>query len=172
MHDVTTLDSYLAKYGKLLAAQAEQSLRPLHIPGKHAAHVPELLRKPFDAQRHVIAAGAKALKRQRSLLVIGEMGVGKTLIGQGIVHTHAMSRPYRALVFAPGQLCKKWQREIEETIPGARVVQLDNWKDVLKLKRLPRRQATWYIIPRDKAKLGAKWRPAFHQRPGEEFLRC
>jgi hypothetical protein len=116
MNDVESLDQYLQRYGRLLAAQAEQSLRPLHVPGRDALLVAPLLRKPFPAQQHVIAAGAKTLRRQKSLLVVGEMGCGKTLLGMGIVHTHAGGRPYRALVFAPGQLCKKWERELRETI--------------------------------------------------------
>src|SRR5258708_13762134 len=172
MHDIDSLDEYLQRHGKLLAAQAEQSLRPLHRPGRDPLLVAQLLRKPFPAQSHVISAGVKALKRQKSLLVVGEMGSGKTLLGMGIVHTHAGGRPYRALVFAPGQLCKKWQRELQETIPDVQVIQLQSWKDVVRLRPMPPRGPTWYVIARDSAKLGSKWRPAYHRRPGEEFLRC
>src|SRR5207244_831514 len=54
------------------------------------------------------------------------------------------------------------------------VVQLEDWKDVLRINPslfLPK-HAVWYVIARDRAKLGAKWRPAFFQRKSEEFLRC
>jgi hypothetical protein len=74
MFDVISLDDYLARYGKLLAAQAEQSLRPAHVPGRDPLRVASLLRRPFPAQEHVISAGAKTLKRQKSLLVVGEVG--------------------------------------------------------------------------------------------------
>src|SRR5260370_39336853 len=94
MHDVSTLDDYLARYGRLLAAQAEQSLRPLHRPGIDPARVAELPRKPFDSQRHVITAAAKALSQQRSLLVVGEIRSGKILLGMGILHKHAAGQPY------------------------------------------------------------------------------
>jgi len=167
-----TLDEYLGKFGKLLARQAERNMRPLHRPTEDPAIFPVLLRRPFEAQAHVIAAGAKALKRQKALLVIGEMGVGKTLIGQGIIHSHANKKPYRALVMCPGQLVNKWEREIRETIPGVDVVQLGGWKDVVKLERGPIGKPTWFIIARDRAKLGSKWRAAFVQRKGEKFLRC
>ena len=54
----------------------------------------------------------KALCRQKSLLLVGEMGTGKTLMSLAAVHAHAQGRPYRALVFCPGQLVRKWEREI------------------------------------------------------------
>ncbi len=177
MYDVDSLDQYRKRYGRLLAAQAEQSLRPLYVPGRDPLLVAPLLRRPFPAQQHVISAGAKTLRRQKSLLVVGEMGCGKTLLGMGIVHTHAGCRPYRALVFAPGQLCTKWERELRETIAAVQVVQLQGWRDVVKLRPQPCRQPTWYVIARDSAKLGSKWRPAYFQgRQGhpksEQFLRC
>jgi SNF2 family DNA or RNA helicase len=172
MHDVTSLDDYLARYGKLLAAQAEQSLRPLHRPGKDKATVAPLSRAPFPAQQHVIAAGAKALKRQRSLVVVGEMGCGKTILGMGIVHTHAKAG-YRALIMAPGQLTNKWERELKETIPGCEVFHIDKWTDLIPLCEYGEAvKPTWYILSRDRAKLGAKWRPAYVKRPNEDGLRC
>jgi hypothetical protein len=189
MQDCHTLDDYLRKYGKLLARQAEGAMRPLHIPGRDECRIASLLRKPFEAQAHVIAAGAKALKRDRALWVIGEMGVGKTLIGQGIAHSHA-TRPYRALVMCPGQLVNKWERELKETLPGVQVVQLESWRDCVRLYKQHYKltnnitkgreeatwgrpkKTTWYIIARDRAKLGAKWRPAYTTRPKDDALYC
>jgi hypothetical protein len=191
MQDLDTLDSYLNRYGKLLARQAEGSMRPLHIPGRDPCRIAKLKRQPFEAQAHVIAAGAKALRRDRSLLVIGEMGCGKTILGMGIAHTHAGGRPYRALVMAPGQLCQKWQRELEETLPDVQVIQLESWRDCValyrqhyRLRSVPAKngraegdwskpaKATWYIIARDRAKLGAKWRPAYVSKPEDDALYC
>jgi len=71
MHDIHTLDAYLARYGALLGQQARKSLAPLHIPSQHTPHVAGLLRAPFDPQAHVIAAGVKALRRQKSLVIVG-----------------------------------------------------------------------------------------------------
>jgi SNF2 family DNA or RNA helicase len=190
MQDLHTLDAYLNRFGKLLARQAEGSMRPLHIPGRDLCRIAKLKRQPFEAQAHVICAGAKALKRDRSLLVIGEMGVGKTLIGQGIAHTHAGATPYRGLVMCPGQLVNKWERELRETLPGVEVVQLESWRDCVRLyeqhyqlvqeptKDRPEvewkrpKKATWYIIARDRAKLGAKWRPAYVTKPKDDALYC
>jgi hypothetical protein len=170
-----TLDEYLKSYGPLLGKNAEHALKPLHVPGKHPIPTIELLRPPFVAQAHVIEASRKALGRQKSLLLVGEMGTGKSLMGMAAVHTHAKGKPCRALIFCPGQLTKKWEREIRGTIPGVEVIQIESWRTLLSMNRCRRpTTAEWYIIARDRAKLGALWRPAFVSRSHDDdgFLRC
>ena len=173
---IDSLDEYLTKYGGMLGRQAAQSLRPLHVPGQHEPlDLCELLRKPFDAQAHVITASVKALRRQKTLMLVAEMGTGKTLMAIATVHAHAAGRGYRALVFCPGQLTAKWAREIRETIPGAEVQILESWRDVARLQRADlhgmqgrnesaSRPPHWYVIARDRAKLGSKWRAAYATR--------
>src|SRR5438552_2944221 len=102
-----TLDQYFTEYGTLLGQQAAKATRPLHVPGSDATSLPELLRQPFEAQAHVVAAGAKALRQQKSILLIAECGAGKSLMGMATIHAHASGKPYRALVFCPGQLVGK-----------------------------------------------------------------
>jgi len=173
--EIKTLEEYLLAYGPLLGQQAERSLHPLHVPGQHPLPILDLMREPFEAQQHVIEATRQALRRQKSILVIGEIGTGKTIMGMSAVHGHADGRPYRALVFCPGQLVMKWEREIRETIPGAEVIQIEFWKTLLPLMRAKKPSGVeWYIIARDRAKLGAKWKPSFQQRThlADGFLRC
>jgi hypothetical protein len=173
--EIKNLDQYMLRYGALLGKQAERALKPLHVPGRDAVLPCRLLRQPFEAQSHAIEAARKALARQKALLLVGEMGTGKTIMGMAAIHAHAASRPYRALVFCPGQLVHKWERELRSTIPDAEVIQLQCWKDLLRLDRRQKPTAPqWYIIARDRAKLGAKWRVAC-QRPrhaSDGFLRC
>ena len=162
-------------YGSMLGKQAERSLNPLHVPGRDPLRSCHFLREPFEAQAHLIEATRKALQRQKALLLVGEMGTGKTLMAMAAVHAHAGSRPYRALVFCPGQLVNKWEREIRETIPDAEVIHIRNWRSLLHLDRTKKPgHVQWYIIARDRAKLGALWRPACrqlrHLRDG--VLRC
>ena len=173
MQDIDTLDAYLEKFGSLLGKQAQQSLAPLHVPGRDTLSPCNLQRQPFEAQAHCIEAIVKAWQRQKSVWLVAEMGTGKTIMAIGAVDQHAGKKPYRTLVFCPGQLVRKWEREIKETVHGARVVQLDDWRDVLALRRnAPRQGKTWYIIARDRAKLGAKWRPAAVRRDGQPHLTC
>jgi hypothetical protein len=171
---VKNLDEYMLAYGPLLGKQAERSLDPLHVPDRDPLPALELLRDPFEAQAHVIEATRKAINRQKATLLVGEMGTGKTIMGMAACHAHAHGRPYRTLVFCPGQLVNKWEREIRETIPGAEVLQIESWKTLLHLDRRSKpRRAEWFIIARDRAKLGAKWHPAFVRRRGDDgFLRC
>lgn len=173
--EIKTLEAYLLAYGPLLGKQAERSLKPLHVPGYDPLPPLDLLRSPFEAQSHVIEAVRKSLQRQKSTLIAAEMGTGKSLMGLSAVHAHASGRPYRALVFCPGQLVLKWEREIRETIAGAEVFHLESWKDLLHLDRTTRPTgADWFIIARDRAKLGAKWKPAYQVRTKviDGFLRC
>jgi hypothetical protein len=173
---IKTLEDYLTAYGSLLGKQAEQALEPLHVPGQHRLPTLGLIRPPFEAQLHVIEATRKALGRQKSILIVGEMGTGKTIMGMSAVHSHAGGRPYRALVFCPGQLTEKWEREIRETIPGVEAIHhIESWKDLLHLDRASKPVGVeWYIIARDRAKLGAKWKPAYQVRTHlvDGFLRC
>ncbi len=171
---IHNLDEYMLAYGPLLGKQAERSLEPLQIPGRDPVPILDLLRNPFEAQAHVIGAACKALRRQKSILLVGEMGTGKTIMGMAAVHARACGRPYRALVFCPGQLVNKWEREIRETIPGAEVFHIETWKTLLPLDRTRKSSGVeWYVIARDRAKLGARWRPAYQRRTqADGFLRC
>jgi hypothetical protein len=173
--DIQNLDQYLLTYGSMLGQQAERALQPLHVPGRDACPTLDLLREPFEAQAHAIEATRKALGRQKALLLVGEMGTGKTLMALAACRAHAAGRPYRALVFCPGQLVDKWSREIRATIPEVEVIQIESWQSLLHLDPSKKpAQAQWYVLARDRAKLGSRWRPAF-QRPlhaDDGFLRC
>lgn len=162
-----SLDSYFSRYGKLLQQNAQLAMKPLHTPGRDAPVFVDTLRQPFVRQHDAISGAVKALRHNSGIFICGEMGTGKTLMGQLAVHSHANGQPYRALVFCPGQLTRKWERELRATIPGVIVHQLDNWRDVVKLERKPAEGPTWYIISRDCAKLGARWQPAIIERDGK-----
>ena len=173
--EIQNLDDYMLRFGPLLGQQAELSLDPLHVPGRDVLPTLDLMRDPFEAQRHVIEATRKVLHRQKALLLVGEMGSGKTIMGMSAIHAHAQGRPYRALVFCPGQLVAKWEREIRETIPGASVIQIEGWRDLLHLDRTSKPSGIeWSIIARDRAKLGPRWQPAYvcRRHADDGFLRC
>lgn len=171
--DLRTLDDYLTRYGHLLGSQQNRVLEPLHVPGRdpHDPGLEELLRAPFDAQGHLITAGKKCLRDNNALLLVAEMGTGKTFMGQGVLNILAGDKGYVAIVMCPGQLVKKWRREILETIPNANVEIIETYSDVIGLVRdrvagrirkptVP----TWYVIARDTAKLTYKKRNGFVMR--------
>ncbi len=151
------LDQYLVKYGALLGAKAVQSLDPLHVPGRDSIrefdYVPEG-RKPFEPQRHLIAASEKMLGDRSAGFIIGECGVGKSEMAILAIHEHAMKSKwqggqggnYRAIVIAPDHLIGtpekpgKWRDEIIDCIPDAKVFVFGKWSDFLALMdKNPRR---------------------------------
>jgi hypothetical protein len=166
--EVDSLDAYLAKYGPLLGRQAEENLKPLVNPAVDGDHplIGELLRAPYPAQAKVITGGVAAMRRQKALLLVAEAGSGKTLQSAAMIHCHAAGRPYNALVMCPGQLTKKWKRELEETLPGVKVRIIEKCSDLIPIWELWtnggfRKGQYWFILGRDSAKLGSAKKPAY-----------
>lgn len=130
---------------------------------------------PFETQKHVAAAVYKTLQRRKSLVIIGEMGVGKTLLGSTLIgawHAHQRMKPGQiAVVMAPPHLTKKWAKELPDAVPGthAHVVENDTGNgyasvdDVMAFMRevdeTPDRLHV-LIVSKEKAKLGEGWEPA------------
>lgn len=161
-----TLEEYLDTYGGLLAEQAVRQCAPLHDPAEDApASLDKLLRKPYRAQAHVIAAGAQALKRQRGVVLSCQMGTGKSLLAQGVCEQHAGGKPYRALVMCPPHLCEKWEREIKLTIPRALVIHLNHFSQLTRVRKgIKPTGKSWWIMSTSKAKLGPPWEQQTIQR--------
>jgi hypothetical protein len=157
----------------LLGEQAHKTLNPLHVPGRDEPYRLDLLRELFPAQSHVATAASKTLDRQDSLLIVAECGTGKTIMGIGAAHAHARGKPYRGLVMCPGQLVPKWVREIRETLPDVEVYVIRTFRDLVALRNQHRpTRPTWWIIARDRAKLGARWRAAYNTRRRDKMLVC
>lgn len=173
LHEIDSMDGYLQNYGRILGRKAVASLAPLHVPGKdELPDFDDLLREPFDCQKHVTAAGIRMLDEVGSGFIVGTMGTGKTLLGMVTVYLHARqsrnnggySGRFRCIVLCPDHLISKWDREIKETIPEARVFRFDDWKGIVGLlgkgrnSRWPKPQgAEFYIIGRNQAKWYPDW---------------
>lgn len=157
----TTLNEYLERYGGLLASQAKEQAAPLQHFGEDDLPIAHLLRQPIRTQRDVIAAGAKALCRQRGIVLSCQMGTGKTYLSQAIVESHEHGKPYRCLVMCPPHLVDKWKREIQMTIPKAGVVILEDYRQLTRCRRWVKPiRTTWWIMSTSKAKLGPGWKAA------------
>lgn len=165
MKGIHNLDQYLERYAGLLGQQTNQVLVPLHVPGRDPPLVLETMRTLYPAQAHLVTAAVKALRRQDAVLLGADVGTGKTLMAACTAHAHAGGKPYTGLVMCPGQLVPKWRRELLNTLPGIEVRVISKFRDVVGLRNQPRpAQPTWWIVSRDRAKLGAKWRPAYLKR--------
>ena len=173
LSEVESLDQYMEAYGAILGMQVKKRIAPLHTPGVDPLVPVETIRKPFTAQEHVVSASVKLLRNgEKAVIVVGEMGTGKTLMMSTIAHAHANGKPYRGLVFCPPHLVPKWGREIYQTIPNAKVHTVSCWSDVIALSdREPPTGPEWWVISENTAKLGPSWSPVFAQRRVEDGKR-
>lgn len=165
-----TLEDYITTHSKALSEFATSRTKPAHIAARDPAlEFNDLLRQPVSGQKHAITAGVKELKQSNALLYVCATGTGKTLISIATVQKHSNGL-YRVLVFCPGQLVKKWKREIENTVPGALVTIIRSWTELLKFNKKQKPSGLeWYVIGRDKAKLGSGKDSASWVRRGTHY---
>ncbi len=119
-----------------------------------------LLRRPLGAQGDAIRAIALSLQRGAGTNVVGEMGVGKSMLAVAAAYLAGFRR---VLILCPPHLVKKWRREVLATAPGARVAIVRTIGD-LERTRLLGGAIQFVICSREQAKLGYRWVPAAVER--------
>lgn len=161
--EIQNVTDYLKIFGNNLAEKVKDNAKPLFNPGDvWDPKMDSLLRQPFAAQGDVIMSLVKVFEKQNSVIICGEMGSGKSLIGSSLPYIFTNGdRPPRTLIMVPGHLVKKWRREVIETIPNAKAQIIRKLKHVMQIdthgiNNVPE----YYIISKDKAKLGYAWVPA------------
>ncbi len=115
-----------------------------------------LLRRPLGAQADAIRATALSLQRYAGTSVVGEMGVGKSMVAVAAAYLAGFRR---VLILCPPHLVKKWRREVLATVPGARVAIVRTIND-LGQARSQGGAIQFVICSREQAKLGYRWVPA------------
>jgi SNF2 family DNA or RNA helicase len=168
LESISDVNEYLQQFGGALAQKIQREAAPLFNPGNHwHARMHQLLRKPFQAQADAIQGAVETLRTHNNVTCIGEMGVGKTLIGAAVPYIMENGHPPRVLVMCPGHLTRKWVREVRETVPGAQASIIKSLSDVLPIDRdEPHRGLRYYVVSKERAKLSYAWRPAFNLRRG------
>ncbi len=182
---VDPLSKFMHKYGDQIGAHILSTYRPLYNfdPTMEETAILDMLgtkRKPLPGQekpgllptqRHISAGVARAIKKHGVGNVQGEMGVGKSSVGSAVME---LLNAYPAIVVCPPHLVPKWIREIEETIPGARAMELkrigrnaDDPGDVNDVSRFLKLfeagelgQRAVAVIAHTSAKYGAGWEHA------------
>lgn len=89
------------------------------------------------------------------------MGTGKTTIAVAAAY---LAGCQRVAVLCPPHLTRKWQREIEATLPGAHTVIAKSISDLMRLPTLAGRPL-YVVISREQAKLSYRWMAAVVERP-------
>ena len=175
LEQIESLTDYVTTYSHLMGDKIAEILNPRHKPGVDPLDplIETLGKTPYRAQADVVQGAVKTLEKRKSVIVVGEMGSGKTIIGAAIPYVASNNKPFRALVMCPGHLTDKWERELKDTIPGALVTQLDSYKAVLALRNADAPIGPeYYIISRDRAKLGYNLRHGARWHERTETWRC
>ena len=117
----------------------------------------------FEAQKHVASAIRARLMESDSAIVVGEMGVGKSIISASVAALLGQ-KANPAIITCPSHLVQKWGREIEEALPGSFTMVLRRLSDVETFVREFKRRdgvQSFAIMSKEMAKLGGGWRPAY-----------
>ena len=161
--EALSLKTFLEAYGASLAERATANLEVIHDPSRDAEEgfdMDRFAKKPFPAQREIVKAIAKSYRRgNKAVYLTAEMGCGKTLMA--IAAASLLKKNPRVLVICPPHLVRKWIQEVKEALPGARTVNLNGDHCIATLKALKKEDPpAFYIIGKERAKLGYPWRPA------------
>ena len=155
------LSEFIDTYRDAIAQRVVESYPPRYRPSDLEQPLPKLLRTPLGAQADAIRGAALSLEAQRGTTVVGEMGTGKTFIAASAAY---MAGFKRVLVLCPPHLTRKWKREVEETVPGARAVIVASITDLERLRTVTATGPLFAIMSRERAKLSYRWQPAVVDR--------
>ena len=122
MEGIEGVADYIQRHALPIGEKVGERVTYLHQPGEYDPEVFNSFKKePFPQQKDIAVAASKRLDTANNVIISGEMGVGKTLIGITTCHYHSRGKPYRTIVACPGHLVEKWAREIKETLPDVKV---------------------------------------------------
>ena len=155
------LGEFIDKFKDAIARRVVESYPPLYRPSENGRRLPRLLRTPLGAQEDAIRGAVLSLEAHRGTTVVGEMGTGKTFIGAAAAH---MAGFRRILILCPPHLTKKWKREVEETVPGARAAIVTSITGLERLRISAGSGPLFVVMSRERAKLSYRWAPAIIER--------
>ena len=155
------LSGFIDQFKEAIARRVVESYPPLYRPSETQVDLPRLLRTPMGGQADAIRGAALSLQAHRGTTVVGEMGTGKTFIGAAAAHAAGFRR---ILILCPPHLTRKWKREVEETVPGARVAIVASITDLERLRLSVGPAPLFAVMSRERAKLSYRWKPAVIQR--------
>ncbi len=111
----------------------------------------------LEVQKHCAAGVYEALQESDGVFLVGEMGVGKSLVSIAVA---ALLKIKRAVIICPAHLLPKWKREVEIAWPQCHVVFLRSMTDVDRFFSSSMPTPCIAIVGKETAKLGPGWRHA------------
>lgn len=146
--EIRSIDAYLSHFAGELGARIQENIglrfdpeRDTHHPAFRDVNLQANengITGLYPPQANTVMGVAETLKHSKFCFIIGEMGTGKTTMGEIVPYiTEAMIQdvetnpePQRVIVLSPAIMVEKWAREIKERIPQADTYQITHWKDV------------------------------------------
>jgi SNF2 family DNA or RNA helicase len=172
METQLSLKTFLEDYGESLAEMVTQELKVIHDPARDKEEqmdhqMDKLKKNPFPSQREIIKAVVKSFRSgDKAVYMTCEMGCGKTLMA--IAVASMLKENPRVVAICPPHLVRKWIHEIKEAMPWAKAINLNGescFKILQAMKDALRPSCPeFYVIGKEKAKLGYQWRPAVIRR--------
>jgi hypothetical protein len=158
---------FIQENRQALLAYIDREMEPLY-QFDYSPLAPVLARSKggrlYATQRHIVGACYAALQHQKSVIIAGEPGMGKTIVGATLAAALLPHmRPQDCVVLtAPPHLLDKWQREIEEAAPGVAWTRILRTVDDVRAfmdeaARLGAGRLKVGILSRESAKLGEGW---------------
>jgi hypothetical protein len=190
----TDLSGYMAQFGPAMGRRVGAMFKPLYDPVLEGeTEAMQLLANsrmvPFLPQAVRVEAIVRAMRRDRAVTMVGEMGTGKTAMGLWVAKLLAYEpvgrgrltgkrlatpRPIRVAITCPNQLVDKWARHAHDILPNAIVKITKSFTDLQHFDRQPKaKQNEVWIFSRDRTKLSYSWRlgvrPQYVSRRGRRF---
>lgn len=113
----------------------------------------------FPAQKHATAAALTRLEKEDDVIIVGEMGTGKTTIG---IATAAGRQAKKTIVLCPPHLIEKWQREAKTVWPNVNTIHLERPSDVDKFFNHPKEKPIIGVLKQTTARSATGWQHTYH----------
>lgn len=182
---ISSLTQYLKTFGPVIAQRIKKRFIPLFDPEQETLSQAVQSVDAYIAARagyHLYGAQlavAEAVKRKldagRPALIVAECGAGKTKIGAAALAASQLGQGKKFnVVLCPSHLKEKWVRELQETVPNAQALIVD---DIAQL-RMARAQfehgqsSVYCVISKENARNGYFRAPAVRWHPAQGVFRC
>lgn len=154
-----TVGDLIVRYsGSMLAALRDRCdlLYDQTRPGDTARLILPLSSEPLlGGQAHAVRASLRLLQEpDRAVLVLGEIGVGKTRVALTTAY-YQLRGVGRVLVLCPPTLVGEWKSEIRKVIDGATVRVIHSLEDVDDIASVPATGFEILLLTKETAKLGS-----------------
>lgn len=191
--DFKDMDSYFKKYGPSLVSNLSGILEPLSPLDGEAHDFTLNSMRLYPQQLAQINGDVRLVENGKYAILNHGMGTGKTVVSMSVAESYsvrkylrshpgkgladAYERPgvinYRNVVMCPGHLVGKWAKELSEQIPYAKVSILNDFRQLLELRRkgAARDGKEWYVVSKDFSKLSYQKEPTPKRRRYGRIMR-